>query len=92
MKSSQVAPIGIHRAKPKLSRLIDQTAEGSVVVISCHGQPLAVLISATVLERFQELDRRDHGLQAIPRGRVLRIAPWSTPKLFEVLTGLGGVS
>lgn len=92
MDSDRAAPVGLRRAKAELSRLVDDAAAGSPVVISRRGRPLAALISATELERFRELERRDDGLQAVFRGQGLRIVPWTTPKILEVLTRLAGAS
>lgn len=91
MESSAVAPVGIRRAKTELSRLVDEAAGSGPVVISRRGQPLAALISSSDLERFQELERRDEGLQAVLKGRGIRIIPWSTPRILEALARLGGV-
>lgn len=90
MELSAAGPVGIRRAKVELSRLLDLAADGSPVVISRRGQPLAALISSAELERFKELERRDAGLQAILRGRGIPVAPWSTNQILEVLTRLGG--
>jgi len=90
MDPSHPAPVGIRRAKVELSRLVDEAAEGSPVVISRRGQPLAALISPSDLERFRELERRDEGLQAVLKGSGIRVAPWSTAKILEILALLGG--
>ena len=91
MDSFPLAPVGVRRAKAELSRLIDLAAEGSPVVISKRGQPLAALISSSDLDRFQELERRDEGLQAVLKGRGIPIVPWSTARVLEVVARLGGV-
>lgn len=92
LESSHQAPVGIRKAVRELPRLVDRAAGGSSVVISRRGRPLAALISATGYERFQELERRDDGLKAVLRGQGLRITPWTTPKILEVLTCLGAAS
>lgn len=92
MDTDQVAPVGLRQAKAELSRLVDDAAAGSSVLISRRGRPLAALISAADLERFRELERRDDGLQAILRGQGLPIVPWTTPKILEVLTRLAGAA
>ena len=92
MDQEQASPVGLRRAKAELSRLVDDVAEGSQVVISRRGRPLAALISAADLERFRELQRRDDGLQAVFRGQGLRIDPWTTPTILEELTRLAGTS
>lgn len=92
MEASHQAPIGIRRVRSELTSLVDRAAAGSSVVISRRGRPLAALISATDFERFQELQRRDEGLRAVLRGQGLRISPWTTPKILEVLTRLGAAS
>lgn len=86
------APVGIRKAVRELPSLVDQAAAGSSVVISRRGRPLAALISAADLERLRELERRDDGLRAILRGQGIRITPWTTPKILEVLTRLGAAS
>ena len=90
--AGQQAPVGLRQAKAELSSLVDHVAAGAQVVISRRGRPLAALISATDLERFKELERRDDGLRAIFRGNGVRIVPWTTPKILEVLTRLAGES
>lgn len=90
--SSPAAPVGIRKAVRELPTLVDQAAAGSSVVISRRGRPLAALISAADLERLRELERRDDGLRAILRGQGIRITPWTTPKILEVLTRLGAAS
>ena len=90
MDSNRDALVGLRRAKAELSHLVDAVAGGPPVLIARRGRPLAALISATDLERFRELQRRDDGLRAIFRGRGLRVAPWSTPKILEVLSRLAG--
>ena len=92
MDADQATPVGLRQAKAELSRLVDDAAAGSSVMISRRGRPLAALISAAELERFRELERRDDGLQAVLRGQGLRVVPWTTPKILEVLTRLGGAS
>jgi len=92
MEPSDSAPIGIRRAIRELPALVDQVVEGEPVVISRRGRPLAALISKADYERLQELERRDEGLQAILRGQGIRILPWTTPKILEVLTRLGATS
>lgn len=86
------SPVGIRRAIRELPSLVDTAAAGSPVLISRRGNPLAALISAEDLERFRELERRDEGLKAILRGQGLRISPWTTPRILEVLTRLGAAS
>ena len=85
-------PVGLRRAKAELSRLVDDVADGSPVVIARRGRPLAALISADEFERFRELERRDDGLKAVLRGQGVRIVPWTTPKILEVFTRLAGES
>lgn len=92
MDTRRDAPIGLRRARAELSHLVDDVAEGAPVMISRRGRPLAALISATDLERFRELERRDDGLRAVFRGQGLRIVPWTTPKIIEMLTRLAGAS
>lgn len=92
MEPSDAAPIGIRRAIRELPSLVDRVAGGAPVVISRRGRPLAALISTTDYERLQELERRDEGLQAVFRGQGIRIFPWTTPKILEVLTRLGASS
>lgn len=84
--------MGLRQARSDLSRLVDDAAQGSSVLISRRGHPLAALISAADLERFRELERRDDGLKAIFRGQGVRIVPWTTPKILEVLTRLASES
>ena len=90
--AGQLSPVGLRQAKAELSSLVDDVAAGAQVVISRRGRPLAALISASDLERFKELERRDDGLRAIFRGNGVRITPWTTPKILEVLTRLAGES
>lgn len=92
MDTNRDAPIGLRKARADLSRLVDDVSEGQPVVISRRGRPLAALISATDLERFRELERRDEGLRAVFRGRGFRVAPWTTPKILEVLSRMAGES
>lgn len=92
MDSSQPEPIGLRQAKTELSSLVDKAAEGGAVVICRRSTPLAALISASDYERFQELLRRDEGLHAVLRGKGLRVHPWTTAKILEVLTRLGVAS
>lgn len=92
MEPSDAAPVGIRRAIRELPSLVDQVAGGAPVVISRRGRPLAALISTAAYERLQELERRDEGLQAVFRGHGVRISPWTTPKILEVLTRLGASS
>lgn len=92
MDTRRDTPIGLRRARAELSHLVDDVAEGPPVMISRRGRPLAALISATDLDRFRELERRDDGLRAVFRGQGLRIVPWTTPKILEVLTRLAGAS
>jgi hypothetical protein len=53
---------------------------------------LAALISASELDRFQELERRDEGLQAVLKGRGIGVAPWTTAKILEVVARLSGAT
>ena len=92
MEHSDAAPVGIRQASRELPSLVDVAAGGSPVLISRRGRPLAALISTTDYERLQELERRDEGLQAVFRGQGIRIFPWTTPKILEVLTRLGAAS
>ncbi len=92
MESFPAAPVGIRRARAELPRLVDEASEGSPVVIARRGQPLAALISASELDRFQELERRDEGLQAVLKGRGIGVAPWTTAKILEVVAKLGGAT
>lgn len=92
MEPSDAAPIGIRRAVRELPSLIDQVAGGAQVLISRRGRPLAALISTADFERLRELERRDQGLQAVFKGQGIRIFPWTTPKILEVLTRLGASS
>ena len=92
MEHSDAAPVGIRRASRELPSLVDLAAGGSPVSISRRGRPLATLISTTDFERLQELERRDEGLQAVLRGQGIRIVPWTTPKIIEVLARLGAAS
>lgn len=92
MEPSDSSPIGIRRAIRELPTLVDQVVTGEPVVISRRGRPLAALISTADFERLRELERRDEGLQAVFRGQGIRILPWTTPKILEVLTRLGATS
>ena len=92
MKPTAPSPIGIRRAIRELPALVDQVVAGEPVVISRRGLPLAALISTADYERLRELERRDEGLQAVLRGQGIRILPWTTPKILEVLTRLGATS
>lgn len=92
MEPSDSSPIGIRRAIRELPTLVDQVVAGEPVVISRRGRPLAALISTADYQRLQELERRDEGLQAVFRGQGIRIFPWTTPKILEVLTRLGATS
>jgi prevent-host-death family protein len=92
MELSEATPVGIRRASRELPTLVDLAAGGSPVLISRRGRPLATLISTADYERLQELERRDQGLQAVFRGQGIRILPWTTPKILEVLTRLGAAS
>lgn len=92
MDPKRDAPIGLRQARAGLSRLVDDVSEGTPVVISRRGRPMAALISAADFERFRELERRDEGLRAVFRGRGFRVAPWTTPKILELLSRLAGES
>ena len=92
MESFPAAPVGIRRARTELPRLVDEASVGSPVVIARRGQPLAALISASELDRFQELERRDEGLRAVLKGRGIGVVPWTTAKILEVVARLGGVT
>jgi prevent-host-death family protein len=92
MEHSDAAPVGIRQACRELPSLVDVAAGGSPILISRRGRPLAALISTADYERLQELERRDEGLQAVFRGQGIRIFPWTTPKILEVLTRLGAAS
>lgn len=92
MELPDAAPVGIRKASRELTSLVDQASAGSPVLISRRGRPLAALISTADYERLQELERRDEGLQAVLRGQGIRISPWTTPKILEVLTRLGAAS
>ncbi len=92
MELPEPVPVGIRRASRELPTLVDLAADGSSVLISRRGRPLAALISTADYERLQELERRDQGLQAVFRGHGIRIAPWTTPKILEALTRLGTAS
>ncbi len=92
MELPDAAPVGIRRASRELPSLVNQASGGSRVLISRRGRPLAALISTADYERLQELERRDEGLQAVFRGQGIRIFPWTTPKILEVLTRLGTAS
>ena len=92
MEHSDAAPVGIRQAIRELPSLVDVAAAGSAVLISRRGRPLAALISTADYDRLLELERRDEGLQAVFRGQGIRIFPWTTPKILEVLTRLGAAS
>ena len=92
MELSDAAPVGIRRAIRELPSLVDVAAGGAAVLISRRARPLAALISIADYERLLELERRDEGLQAVFRGQGIRIFPWTTPKILEVLTRLGAAS
>lgn len=84
------APIGIRRARADFGGLVDRVADGEYVLICRRSTPLAVLVPAIDLEGFRELIRREQELEAVPRGRGYVVRPWTTPKILETLTKLGG--
>lgn len=84
--------MGLRKAREQLPVLVDRASQGSTIILSRRGRPLAALISTADYELFQELTRRDEGLRAVPRGAGLRVSPWTTPKILEVLARLGVAS
>lgn len=83
-------PIGIRRARADFGGLVDRVADGEYVLICRRSTPLAVLLPAIDLESFKELVRREQELEAVLRGRGYIVRPWTTPKILETLTKLGG--
>jgi prevent-host-death family protein len=86
MHSRQAEPVEIRQLRADLSNLVDRASQGGATVICRRSTPLAALISAADYECFQELLRRDEGLKAVLRGNGVRVSPWTTPKILEVLT------
>lgn len=83
-------PIGIRRARADFGGLVDRVADGEYALICRRSTPLAVLLPAIDLESFKELVRREQELEAVLRGRGYVVRPWTTPKILETLTKLGG--